>query len=293
MRRRPSALAFLGALAVLAAACGGGGDDAGVAGLAASDPGPIHVHGLGVDPRDETLFIATHTGLWRLPADADKAVRVGDSFQDTMGFTVAAPGRFLGSGHPDLRQAREDGLPPHLGLIESTDGGETWEPRALLGEADFHVLRVGGDSGEFVYGFDATNARLLASSDGGATWEERATPGFLVDLVPDPTDPGHLVASTEEELVESGDGGRTWSALSDGVGLLAWPAADRLFLAVPGGLVFRSEDGGRTWVQAGDAGGEPAALLATSAEDLYAALHDGTIVRSADGGITWSVRSRP
>jgi hypothetical protein len=86
-----------------------------------------------------------------------------------------APDRFLGSGHPDLADAREQGLPPLLGLIESSDGGQTWTPVSLLGEADFHVLRSEGD---LVYGFDATNARLLVSEDAGATWNERSLPGF-------------------------------------------------------------------------------------------------------------------
>ena len=51
------------------------------------------------------------------------ATRIADRWQDTMAFTVTVTGAgtFLGSGHPDLR---ED-LPPHLGLIESTDAGET------------------------------------------------------------------------------------------------------------------------------------------------------------------------
>jgi hypothetical protein len=52
-----------------------------------------------------------------------------------MGFTVLGSGRFLGSGHPDLREAREKGLPPLLGLIESQDGGRSWVPISLLGEA--------------------------------------------------------------------------------------------------------------------------------------------------------------
>jgi hypothetical protein len=42
-------------------------------GVPASDPGPIHVHGLGINPADDSLFIATHTGLFRVAADSAKA----------------------------------------------------------------------------------------------------------------------------------------------------------------------------------------------------------------------------
>jgi hypothetical protein len=69
-----------------------------------SDPGPIHVHGLGINPADGALFVATHTGLFRAGPGERSAKRVVDRFQDTMGFTVTGPDRFLGSGHPDGRE---------------------------------------------------------------------------------------------------------------------------------------------------------------------------------------------
>ncbi|MGH3071242.1 MAG: F510_1955 family glycosylhydrolase [Gaiellaceae bacterium] len=266
--------------------CGGGGEaDEVFTGVAAEDPGPVHVHGLGINPSDGALFIATHTGLYRVGAGEEEAARVGDSKQDTMGFSIAGPDRFIGSGHPDLRTD----LPPHLGLIESTDAGRTWEPVSLLGEADFHVLRAAGRQ---VYGFDATNARLLASSDGGRTWTERAAPEPLVDLVAHPGKATTAVASGSV-LYRSTDGGRRWSVLGGEPGYLAWPRADRLYQVVADGRVQLSRDGGRTWTSRGSIEGEPAAFLGASASELYAALHDGTIKVSRDGGRTWSLRSRP
>jgi hypothetical protein len=130
-------------------------------GVPAADPGPAHVHGLGVNPADGALFIATHTGLYRVDEADQRAKRVGERFQDTMGFTIVGPNRFLGSGHPDINEAREKNLPSLLGLIESIDSGETWQPISLLGEADFHVLRF---AGERVYGDDSSNDRLLSAA---------------------------------------------------------------------------------------------------------------------------------
>ena len=275
-------------------ATGRDGDEAGFRPLAPEDPGPVHVHGLGVDPDDDALFIATHTGLYRVADGARKAERVGDRYQDTMGFTVLGPNRFLGSGHPDLNEARERGLPPLLGLIESTDAGQTWQPVSLLGEADFHVLRFAGDR---VYGYDASNDRLLASADRGRSWEELAKPGPIVDLAVAPSTPGRLVVASagglEEGLFESRDGGASWRRIGAAVGLLAWPADRMLYLVAGGGQVFASRDGGRSLRHLGEIGGQPAALLAQGPEELYVALHDGTIKRSADGGATWAVRSTP
>lgn len=262
-------------------AAGGGGE-----GVSGTDPGPVHVHALGVDPADDALFIATHTGLYRVPEGEEKARRVGDRFQDTMGFTVVGPRRFLGSGHPDLR----DDLPPLLGLIESTDSGGSWEPISLLGEADFHVLRV---AGERVYGYDATGDRLLVNADRGRTWTELAKPGALVDLAVDPGNGRRLAATTNDGVFQSPDGGESWQRLGDTVGLLAWPDREHLYLVAGKGQLLVSSDGGRLLRQLGEIGGEPAALLARDARELYVALHDGTIKRSGDGGRTWAIRSAP
>ncbi len=95
---------------------------------------PIHVHGLGLDQQTQTLYIATHTGLWA--AEVRRSDASHRSLQDTMGFTLVRPGLFLGAGHPDLREAKP-GVPPLLGLIESSDNGRTWQQLSLLGKGDF------------------------------------------------------------------------------------------------------------------------------------------------------------
>jgi hypothetical protein len=255
-----------------------------------SDPGPIHVHGLGINPADRSLFIATHTGMFRVEEGETKAERVTNRYQDTMGFTIVGPNRFLGSGHPDVNEARQKGLPGLLGLIESRDAGQTWEPISLLGEADFHVLR---SIGSRVYGYDATNGRLMFSRDAGRTWTQRTPPAPVVDLAVDPTRPSRILAAGVSALFQSNDEGRRWSPITNRAGLLAWPSASSLYLVDAGGGVFRSQDRGRRWESLGTIGGEPAAFLATGERDLYVALHDGTVKRSADGGRSWKLRSAP
>ena len=260
-------------------------------GVPSTDPGPIHVHGLGINPADGSLFIATHTGLFRAAKDSRTAARVEDRYQDTMGFSIVGPNRFIGSGHPD---AREQELPPLLGLIESTDAGKSWQPISLLGEADFHVLR---SAGERVYGYDASGDRLLASANAGRDWRELERPAPIVDLAPDPSDPQRLVATgiggLDRGVYVSENGGQSWKRQGDAVGYLAWPTADRLYLVDDAGEVLVSTDGGRTLAVRGEIGGPPAALLAVAEDELYVALHDGTVKRSTDGGVTWTVRSSP
>ncbi len=283
---RPLAVTILAAAALM-----GCGDGSGALTDAdADDPGPVHVHGLGVNPSDGALFVATHTGLFRAGVGELRARRVAGRYQDTMGFTVVGPDRFLGSGHPDLRER----LPPFLGLIESGDAGRSWEAISLQGSVDFHVLEAAGSR---IYGFgsdwETREPRFLASSDRGRRWERLDPPEPLVALAIAPDDPRSLVASGDRRVFASADGGRSWSALdAPSAGLLAWNA-DGLFLAARDGRVWRRERVGRAWEEVGAIGGQPAAFDSGRADELLVALHDGTVKRSGDAGSGWSIRSAP
>jgi photosystem II stability/assembly factor-like uncharacterized protein len=133
----------------------------------------------------------------------------------------------------------------------------------------------------------------MVSRDKGRTWSEHPPPAPVIDLVPDPRRSGRVLAATERGLFESDDAGGSWRVRSETVGLLAWPAPNRLYAVDGRGRVFASADSGREWEAVGDIGGQPAALLAAAPRDLYVALHDGTIKRSANGGTSWDLRSSP
>lgn len=249
------------------------------------EPGVAHVHGLGVNPADNSLYVATHTGTFRIP-DEGRAERLGTTYQDTMGFTVAGPDRFLGSGHPDV-PGRRRGQPPLLGLIQSTDAGKTWEPLSLSGEADFHGLAF---AHERVYGWDATSGRFMVS-DNLTTWDTRSTVqlfGFAVD----PADPDHVVGASPDGLLDSADGGRTWGPVeSPPLVALSWDPEMGLWGVEPDGTVRRREQDGSTWEQKGRLPGEPEAMLARDGVLYAAALEDDVtgIYRSDDDGATWNL----
>ena len=253
-----------------------------------ADAGMEHVHGLGVDPADGMLYAATHLGLFRLPGNGD-AQRVADRHQDTMGFTVAGPGTFLGSGHPDLRM--DPDFPTRLGLIRSEDAGESWDIVSLGGEVDFHVLREAHGT---IYGWDAGSGRVMVSVDDGHTWETRSTRD-LDDLAVHPEDPAVLLATTEQGLQRSEDGGATWTAVPETPtgALLDWATTASLYAVTPDGAVHRSTDGGLTWAQVGSVQGAPDALLVDNrdgVENVYVAVSPATIRVSTDGGASFSTR---
>lgn len=156
-----------------------------------------HVHGLGVDPGDGTLYVASHFGVFRVAQDGTRE-RVADRWQDTMGFAVVGAGHFLGSGHPDLRER----LPSSLGLIESTDGAQTWDTVSLLGDADLHAIEPVGDR---IYAYDSTSGSLLTTTD-RKNWSTISTQP-LYDLAADPADPNTVYATTDRgTLVRSTNG---------------------------------------------------------------------------------------
>jgi hypothetical protein len=263
-----------------------GRDDRGGLG---DEPGVAHVHGLGVNPADGALHVATHYGTFRIP-EGGSAERVGGSYQDTMGFTVTGPDTFLGSGHPDVAGMRA-GQPGLLGLIESSDAGRTWANQSLSGEVDFHALAYAHGQ---VYGWDSTSSEFMVSAD-QRTWDIRSTlplHGFAVD----PADADRVVAVTAGGVQASSDGGRTWSApFGPRLVVIAWAPRGALWGVDAAGAVQRSDDRGQRWEPVGRLPGEPQALNATS-DALWAAAaaHDEPtgIYRSGDDGQTWQLRYR-
>ncbi len=273
----------LAAVPALVWALGRSGSDEAGRPNAAPEPGVAHLHGLGVNPADGSLYVATHTGTFRIPAQG-QAERVGESYQDTMGFTVAGPDRFLGSGHPDVPSLKA-GKPPLLGLIESTDAGKTWTSVSLSGEADFHALAFTHGR---VYGWDSTSGRFMVSDD-LTSWDTRSTLR-LFDFAVDPAAPDHVVAASPEGLLDSVDGGRTWRAVdSPGLVALSWDPEMGLWGVESDGTVHRREQTAATWQRVGGLPGQPEALLARDGVLYAAALEDGTtgIYRSDEDGATW------
>ncbi|HEV2820488.1 MAG TPA: hypothetical protein VGW11_08280 [Solirubrobacteraceae bacterium] len=285
-RRRPRTTAggiallviVLGA-SLLATGCGGDEEPSGVGAPSSGAASGGHVHGLGVAPAGDGVFIATHDGLYRAADDGGAPVQVSAEPQDFMGFTVATPDRLLASGHP----APGQDLPAALGLIESRDGGRTWQPVSLLGEADFHVLRA---AGERVYGFDGASGRFLMSTDGGRTWQERELPAPMFDLAIAPDDPQRLLAATDQGRFASNDAGRSWRPAGEEIGLLAWSPSGRLFVVDVQAQVLSGTPDGRL-SRRGALPELPVALVADE-DALYAALADGSVLRSQDDGASWT-----
>ncbi|MBB5641084.1 F510_1955 family glycosylhydrolase [Cryobacterium roopkundense] len=266
-----------------------------------------HVHGLGADPLTGNTYAATHHGVWLIPTGplpdtylegtprgpGVEPVQIARLAQDTMGFTVAAPGHLLASGHPSPGQQTDLNL-PNLGLISSTDGAESWTALSLEGETDFHdLVAVPLDETLRIYGYDAGAGTILVSDDSGATWSNGAVLA-LRDLTASPSRPDRVFATTADGLAMSVDVGRTFRLVAGAPALLLVDAVDD---AAGGGLVgidasgaVWSEDGtSGTWTRGGTTNGPPEAFAFVGGSSPWILVADASgIAASDDYGVTWT-----
>lgn len=266
-------------LAIATSGCGPSPNPESLAG-----PGDFgHVHEM-VD-HDDTILVATHTGLYRLDGSG-RAVPVGEQRHDLMSLTRLATGDLAASGHPDLRldDYRLEGLPPLLGLVLSDDEGETWQRVALLGEADFHAL---GPTTDGVYGVESSG--LVWFFDADLTGEQR---GVLEarDLAAEPQANGVVAAvGFDGTVLASADGARSWSVVETAPALIEieWPEMDMLVGLDRAGAIWRASNVEGPWTRAADGPDNPEALLVTSSSWLVA-LDGGRIARSDNAGESWT-----
>ena len=254
-----------------------------IGGCADQEPEPSvqqfgHVHGLGVNPADQTLFAATHTGVFAIKNGSARLI--ADRRQDTMGFTVVGPNDFLGSGHP----ASLDETNP-LGLIRSDDAADTWSVVAFEGERDFHAIDAVDST---IYAYSAESERLLRTRDDGTTWDTVARVGLL-DIAVDPSDPNQVLATDYSGDLVSLRGGETPAAIDEAptMNLIDWQSDGDVVGTGRGGKVWVSGDAGKTWGPRGALPGTAEALTVKSGTWFAAA--GGGIHASKDRGRTWTV----
>jgi hypothetical protein len=246
-----------------------------------------------VDTNEGDLFVATHTGVFRLPVDAGRAATTLDgpiagNEQDTMGFTMV-DGVMFGSGHPD--PSGPDAELPALGLIVSTDQAKSWNPVSLTGKADFHdIAAVQNTSGKHdIYAYDGAVGAVRVSNDSGRTWSTGASI-LARDLTFD-SENNTLYATTERGLAVSVDRGMSFAAE---------PEAPSLYLVEAlndgsGGLVGVDSDGlvwlksaGERWQESGAVTGPVEALTYTATPTALLVVADARgVSTSADFGGSW------
>ncbi|OQY27646.1 MAG: hypothetical protein B6244_09990 [Candidatus Cloacimonetes bacterium 4572_55] len=220
---------------------------------------------IAFDPGDSDIIWvgAASGGLWKsidggeswstttdhLPVLGVSAILIHPTDSDIM---------YIGTGDGD------GGSTYSVGVLKSTDGGETWELTGLNWEVFegtlINKLKMHPENPDII--FAATNDGIFKTLDAGETWEQK-TSGNYKDLKVDPHNHsiwfGARVSSGIYRTVDSGD---TWSQLIQGlpgggygrIALAICPSTEpamiyALFASNSGGFygVYRSQDLGDTW----------------------------------------------
>ena len=229
------------------------------------------------------LYVGGHDGV-AASTDGGKSWAPVTSLRgaDAMGWAVT-PAGILAGGHPGLFRSTDGGstftkaaglgqvsdvhalgaagttaylASPQDGLLTSSDGGLTWQPRNTdVGRSFMGTILVDPANPQRLVAPDMQNG-LVTSTDGGATWTSLGGPGGAMAAAWDPTNTQRLVA-----------------------------------VGMTGGAI--SSDGGRTWTDLTLPAGTSAATFSADGSTLYAGALDGNTARtfaSTDAGTTWTPR---
>lgn len=173
-----------------------------------------HIHGIGYAGNMPGVSIATHSGI--------KVYQNGKWFEtktelhDYMGFQATKNG-FFASGHPEPGA----NLKNPLGLMKSSDGGNTLEKLAFYGESDFHNLAVGYNT-EAIYLYnERPNSKLQQgfyfSTNNGQDWKESKLKGLsstIHSFSVHPNQASVVAVSTKGGVYLSTDYGNTFELFS-------------------------------------------------------------------------------
>ncbi|KKZ92365.1 hypothetical protein B4147_1601 [Bacillus wiedmannii] len=173
-----------------------------------------HIHGIGYAGNTPGVSIATHSGI--------KVYQNGKWFEtktelhDYMGFQATKNG-FFASGHPEPGV----NLKNPLGLMKSSDGGNTLEKLAFYGESDFHNLAVGYNT-EAIYLYnERPNSKLQQgfyfSTNNGQDWKESKLKGLsstIHSFSVHPDQASVVAVSAKDGVYLSTDYGNTFELFS-------------------------------------------------------------------------------
>lgn len=177
------------------------------------------------------------------------------------------------------------------GIVQSSDGGATWQhTNAGLTAADV-VTMTASSSGDI---FAGTFEGIYRTSDGGDTWKWLVNPDIGVNVrAIEISSTGRLFASINGIFALSDDNGDTWtladSSLSEPFAeSIAFGNGDDVYVGFYE-KIFKSTDGGGTWSAL------PFTFPQTSVQELavaaggtvFAGTRSMGVFRSSDGGVSW------
>lgn len=217
---------------------------------------------------------------------------------------------YMGTGDRDAGDA------PGLGVMKSTDGGETWSfAKDGMGDAVVGRLIIHPEDAQTLLA--ATSQGIFKTTDAAANWTAKAN-GNYKEIVFHPTNPDLIYAMSGSTFSRSTDGGETWTNGANGLnggarGVIAVSPASAdvvyilmtnqktfkaLYKSTDAGISFTEQsttpnimdyscagtgNNGQAWYDL-DLCADP-----TDANTIYAG--GVNIFKSTDGGVSWNINA--
>lgn len=261
------------------------------------------IHGVGMFPSgdDDTLYLATHQGLFEKTDEGWQ--HVGNDNADLMGFSMNhETGAMYSSGHPKTGG--------NLGFRMSEDKGNSWTTVSKVKDmpVDFHAMTASQAQKGLIYGSPGGGYELFITSDEGESWSFPDIPFQIISLAADPLDANRVYAGTTSGLYVSNDQGKQWDPVfSDiergvitGIGFSLDGKTMYAFSTLDGnGLIVKSKDGGNTMVKTQGqitdargiwnfASGSQGEMYAITTQQLSSGIAM-SVYKTSDDGATWTL----
>jgi photosystem II stability/assembly factor-like uncharacterized protein len=228
------------------------------------------IHGIGLfnaegsNNDDNSIYLATHNGLYNKKQQNSSWIKVGNDKSDLMGFVVnpTKEGVMYSSGHPVNGG--------NLGFRMSTDSGKTWQTISSVTDTpiDFHAMSISPVNNNILYGSPGGGFALFITKDEGKTWSAiTSIPSQIVSIAADPLNPNGVYIGTGSGLFYSNDQGNNWKKIESElirdfvVSGLGFNQNNELFAYVmpnskddsnsnnQNGYIIKSDKSGQNWIK--------------------------------------------
>ncbi len=194
-----------------------------------------HIHQVKISGK--SILLGTHEGLFILK-NSKTVIQVGKEEFDVMGLSIDG-NRFYASGHPGPKSK----LLNPVGLLNSTDGGKSWQKISLQGKVDFHLLESRNSE---LYGADSQSGDLLYSQNYGKTWSSRGK-NLFSDIAINPTNKKNALALAGGRLVSTKKSFLSKSITAPDLVFTQIEWSKKGLLGASGRKLLYSLDQGKTW----------------------------------------------